>query len=90
MVYSDILLAEFPAMLKSNMILKQEFESGVTLTFFESHPAMTLEGHPPPCVPPDCRISSLSAQTSLSNLRSVFLAPYSYPTHSLVHSICIS
>ena len=87
MVYSDILLDEFPAMLKSNIILKQEFESGVTVTFFESHPVMTPKGHPPPCVPLDCGISSLSAQTSLSNLKAlVFLAQcYSYPTHSLAH-----
>ena len=87
MVYSDILLAEFPTMLKSNIILKQEFESGVTLTFFESHPVMTLEGHPSPCVPPDCEISSLLAQSSLSNHRSFSISCTIFLTYSFSCSL---
>ena len=67
-VFSDIWAAGFPHVVGRNMLLKQTFESGVTVTVFDSRPAITPDVHPRQHLPPECTISSLSPQTLSSNL----------------------
>ena len=87
-VFPDVMVAGFPHLVGRNMILKQTFESGVTLIFFNSSPVMTPEGHPPQHLPLESRKSSPSyfILYLLTSKALAFSCPiFIFPVHSLSH-----